>query len=212
MSDNSSHGVYPSWLWNNQISARWADSMPQSLQRHLPSHIDTISESLSGTHLSSASSNVQLLPVAQLAYYRSPEAAMSLVSDRISTDSNCSNSSRHDACRMIQYPLNIMIPGTNHLAEPLEHVGNFSTDAHSSTASSRYLAVEGLKKADLDSGNLVEFLEKVLDLSISFYVVFHVVLCVVHVILIIISLVVLRIVRLVVLLFYSLLYFLLYFS
>ena len=170
MSDSSSHVAYPSWLRNNQTAARWVDNLPQPLRRQFPSPMSTASTSLSGTHISSASSDAQLLPIASLPYRGSPETVTSLASSQIITNCNYGNSSRHDACRMVQYPLNIMIPGTTHLIEPLEHVGNFTTDGHSSTDSSRYLAVGGLTKADLDSGNLVEFLEKVLGFPTSFLI------------------------------------------
>ena len=167
MSSNAFPVTYPSWFWNSHRSPRWVNNLPQSLRNDTPNPLRTSSVLPSGNHISAASGNAQLLPTAGMPSHGSPDTVMSPASGQAILDYNYGDSASHDACRMVQYPLSIMRAGSTNSSEPLEHVGHFTTDSHYSTASSRYLAVGGISKVDLDSGNLVEFLEKVVDFPLS---------------------------------------------
>ena len=162
MSSSPFHVSYPCWFWNSHRSPRWVNNLPQPLRSSIPNALRASSELPFGNDISAASGSAQLLPTAGMPSRGSPETVLSPASGQTITDYNYGESASHDACRMVQYPLSIMRAGSTNSSEPLEHVGNFTTDNHHLTASSRYLAVGGISKADLDSGNLVDFLEKVL--------------------------------------------------
>lgn len=154
MSSSPFHVSYPSWFWNSHRSPRWVNNLPQPLRSNIPNPLRASSELPPG--------NAQLLPNAGMSSRGSPKTAVSYASDRAIIEYNYGDSTSHDACRMVQYPLSIVRTGSTNSSEPLEHVGNFTTDSHPSNASSRYLAVGGITRADLESGNLNDFLEKVI--------------------------------------------------